>query len=150
MLSIGVTFFVSKEDVQAASLLDDLAITETETDKDFAEDTEYFRGKGNDLNFGNTVIKKLASNKVSIYGLTQGHHDCDTVYLSIYLERKENGTYYTYKYWDFTENNVHNLSKSIEVIVPSGTYYRVRGTHATYDNGNFESVETLTNGVLIN
>lgn len=149
ILGIGATFFGWKEDVQAASLLEDLAITETETEGDFAEDTEYSRTRGNDLNFGNSVIRKLASNKVSIYSLTQGHHVCDTVYLFVYLERKENGYYYTYKSWDFSANNVSDLSKSIEVIVPSGTFYRVRATHATVDDGNVEAVETLTNGVLI-
>ena len=149
ILGIGATFFGWKEDVQAASLLEDLAITETETEGDFAEDTEYSRTRGNDLNFGHSVIRKLASNKVSIYSLTQGHHECDTVYLTVYLERKENGSYYTYKYWDFSANNVSDLSKSIEVIVPSGTFYRVRATHATVDGGNVEAVETLTNGVLI-
>ena len=135
--------------MQAGTLLEDLAITETETEGDFAEDTEYSRTRGNDLNFGHSVIRKLASNKVSIYSLTQGHHECDTVYLTVYLERKENGSYYTYKYWDFSANNVSDLSKSIEVIVPSGTFYRVRATHATVDDGNVEAVETLTNGVLI-
>lgn len=149
ILGIGATFFGLKEDVQAASLLEDLAITETETEGDFAEDTEYSKTRGNDLNFGYSAVKKLASNKVSIYSLTQGHHECDTIYLSISLERKEDGVYYSYKYWDFSANNVSNLSKSIDVIVPSGTFYRVRAAHITMDDGNMESVETLTNGVLI-
>ena len=96
ILGIGATFFGWKEDVQAASLLEDLAITETETEGDFAEDTEYSRTRGNDLNFGYSAVKKLASNKVGIYSLTQGHHVCDTIYLAISLERKENGVYYSY------------------------------------------------------
>ncbi len=141
-----LAFVMSVTPVMAepVSILDEV----TETDADYAEDTSYSILKGNHLNFGTTKIAKLSSNKVSIYGLTQGHHVCDTVYLNLYLERKIDGSYATYKYWNFTTNNATSLSKAIEVIVPSGTYYRVRGYHACKD-GSKESTTTLTNGVLI-
>ena len=57
--------------------------------------------RGNNLSFGTTTIKKLASNKVIITGITQCHHVCSKVYLNVYLERKVNGTYSTYKSWRF-------------------------------------------------
>ncbi len=129
--------------VMAQEVVDDI-----ETDADFAEDTTYSVLRGNNLNYGTTTIKKLASNKVGISGITQCHHSCNKVYLSISLERKVNGTYSTYKDWDFTASNVSNLTKDITVIVPSGYYYRVRGYHAAKD-GSKESVTTLTSGVLI-
>lgn len=129
---------------EPVSILDEI----TETDADYAEDTSYSILKGNHLNFGTTKIAKLSSNKVSIYGLTQGHHVCDTVYLNLYLERKIDGSYATYKYWNFTANNVTSLDKAVEIIVPSGTYYRVRGYHACKD-GSKESTSTLTQGVMI-
>ena len=50
---------------------------------------------------------------------------------------------------NFTANNVHNLSKTIEVIVPSGTYYRVRGYHAASQSGTKESTSTLTQGIMV-
>ena len=105
--------------------------------------------KGNNLNFGNAKITKLASNKVNVYGLTQGHRLCDTMYLSLYLERKINGVYSTYKSWDFTKNDVTALDQSINVIVPSGYYYRVRGYHAAKEGGVKESTTTLTSGILV-
>ena len=122
--------------------------TELETDLDFAEDTTYSMLRGNNLNFGTTTIKKLASNKVAISGITQCHHNCATVYLNIYLEQKVDGTYSTYKSWKFTSSDASNLTKDITVIVPSGHYYRVRGYHAAKD-GSKESVTTLTSGVLV-
>lgn len=128
--------------VMAQEVVDDI-----ETDADFAEDTTYSVLRGNNLNYG-TTIKKLASNKVGISGITQCHHSCSKVYLSISLERKVNGTYSTYKDWDFTASNVSNLTRDITVIVPRGYYYRVRGYHAAKD-GSKESVTTLTSGVLI-
>lgn len=129
--------------VMAQEVVDDI-----ETDADFAEDTTYSVLRGNNLNYGTTTIKKLASNKVGISGITQCHHSCSKVYLSISLERKVNGTYSTYKDWDFTASNVSNLTRDITVIVPRGYYYRVRGYHAAKD-GSKESVTTLTSGVLI-
>lgn len=129
--------------VMAQEVVDDI-----ETDADFAEDTMYSVLRGNNLNYGTTTIKKLASNKVGISGITQCHHSCSKVYLSISLERKVNGTYSTYKNWDFTASNVSNLTRDITVIVPKGYYYRVRGYHAAKD-GSKESVTTLTSGVLI-
>ena len=71
------------------------------------------------------------------------------MYLSLYLERKVNGSYGTYKYWNFTANNASSLSKEIDVAVPSGTYYRVRGYHAASQSGKKESTSTLTQGIMV-
>lgn len=128
---------------------DDAELTDEETTEDFAEDTSYSLLRGTNLNLGTLKIQKITSNEVAIYGLTQCHKTCSKVYLSIYLERKVNGSYGTYKYWNFTANNVHNLSKTIEVIVPSGTYYRVRGYHAASQSGTKESTSTLTQGIMV-
>lgn len=122
--------------------------TDLETDTDFSEDTSYSILRGNNLNFGTTTVKKMASNKVAVSGITQCHHECDTVYLNLYLERKVNGSYSTYKSWKFTSSNASNLTKDITVIVPSGYYYRVRGYHAAKD-GSKESLTTLTKGILV-
>ena len=121
---------------------------ETETDAEFAEDTTYSMLRGNNLNYGTSQISKVSSREVNVYGLTQCHHICTTVYLTLSLERKVNGTYETYKIWNFTANNVTNLTKSIKVTVPSGYYYRVRGYHAAKD-GSKESTTTLTSGILV-
>ena len=138
---------VTSVPVQASSILDE--VTELETTEDYAEDTEYSRLRGNNLNYGNVKVQKISSNEIGIHGLTQCHHVCDTFYLYLYLERKVNGSYGTYKYWRFEANNVTSLSREINVIVPSGTYYRVRGYHAAKD-GSKESTSTLTQGILIN
>ncbi len=146
IISALTVSMISPISVQASSILDE--VTEMETTEDFAEDTSYSRLRGNNLNFGSAKISKLASNKVNVYGLTQCHHDCDTVYLELYLERKVNGSYSTYKSWEFEDYNVSNLDASINVIVPSGYYYRIRGYHAAKD-GSKESTTTLTDGILV-
>lgn len=143
ILSMATVIPVS---VQASSILE--KVTETETTEDFAEDTSYNLLRGANLNYGTAKIQKISSNEVSVYGLTQCHHECDTVYLYLYLERKVDGSYGTYKYWKFTADNATNLDRTILVKVPSGTYYRVRGYHAAKD-GSKESTETLTSGILV-
>ena len=81
-------------------------ITSEETTEDFAEDTSYSLLRGTNLNFGSVKIKKIASNEIAIYGLTQCHKKCSKVYLYLYLERKVNGSYGTYKYWEFQINYI--------------------------------------------
>lgn len=134
--------------VQASSILDE--VTGTETTEDFAEDTNSILTRSNHLGLGKMKISKLASNKINIYGLTQCHHECDKAYLEIYLEQKVGNSYGTYKYWEFDASNVTSLEKSINVIVPSGHYYRVRGYHAAKEGTTKESTTTLTSGVLVN
>lgn len=129
--------------------MDDAEITDEETTEDFAEDTSYSLLRGRNLNFGSVKIQKISSNEIAIYGLTQCYVKCSKVYLSLYLERKVNGDYGTYKYWDFTGNNLGNLQKGLNVAVPSGTYYRVRGYHAASNGGLKESTSTLTSGILV-
>lgn len=154
-LSLGMC--VTPVLAETTSILDAIAgeeasdeeITDEETTEDFAEDTSYSVLRGTNLNMGNVKIQKVNSGELAIYGLTQCHKKCSKVYLSLYLERKVNGSYGTYKYWEFTANNATSLSRTIDVIVPSGTYYRVRGYHAASNGGLKESTSTLTSGIMI-
>ncbi|MFQ8845858.1 MAG: DUF6147 family protein, partial [Clostridia bacterium] len=110
------------------SILDE--ITDEETTEDYSEDTSTILARSSYLHLGNVKIQRVSSNEIAIYGLTQCHKKCSKVYLSLFLERKVNGSYGTYKIWEFTAKNASSLSKEIDVAVPSGTYYRVRGYHA--------------------
>ena len=128
---------------------DGIELTDEETTEDFSEDTSYSLLRGTNLGYGTVKIQKVASNEIAIHGLTQCHKSCSKVNLSLYLERKVNGSYGTYKYWEFTGNNTTNLQKTLDVAVPSGTYYRVRGYHAASNGGLKESTSTLTQGIMV-
>lgn len=128
---------------------DGIELTDEETTEDFSEDTSYSLLRGTNLGYGTVKIQKVASNEIAIHGLTQCHKSCSKVYLSLYLERKVNGSYGTYKYWEFTGNNTTNLQKTLDVAVPSGTYYCVRGYHAASNGGLKESTSTLTQGIMV-
>ena len=144
-LSVGMSIMPVYADT--TSILDE--ITDEETTEDWSEDTSTILARSSNLNLGNVKIVKVASNEIKISGLTQCHKKCSKVYLSLYLERKVNGSYGTYKYWNFTANNVVTLNKTIDVAVPSGTYYRVRGYHAASNAGVKESTSTLTQGIMV-
>lgn len=149
-LSVGMS--VTPVLAETTSILDAVAdqeLTDEETTADFAEDTSYSLLRGTNLNFGNVKIQRVNSGELAIYGVTQCHKKCSKLYLSLFLERKVNGNYGTYKYWEFTGNNATSLSRTIDVIVPSGTYYRVRGYHAASNGGLKESTSTLTSGIMI-
>ena len=149
LMAVGLSVGMSVTPVLAetTSILDE--ITDEETTEDFAEDTSYSVLRGTNLNFGNVKIQKVNSGELAIYGVTQCHKKCAKVYLSLFLERKVNGSYSTYKIWEFTAKNATSLGKTIDVIVPSGTYYRVRGYHAASNGGLKESTSTLTSGIMI-
>ena len=154
LMAVGLSVGMSVTPVMAetTSILDEITeekFTDEETTEDFAEDTSYSVLRGTNLNFGNVKIQKVNSGELAIYGVTQCHKKCSKLYLSLYLERKVNGSYGTYKYWEFTGNNATSLSRTIDVIVPSGTYYRVRGYHAASNGGLKESTSTLTSGIMI-
>ena len=80
---------------------DDDEITDEETTEEWSEDIQYSPLRGTNLNFGSMKIQKISSTEVAIDGLTQCHRKCAKVYLYIYLERKVNGSYGTYKYWKY-------------------------------------------------
>ena len=148
-LAVGLSVGMSIAPVYAdtISILDE--ITDEETTEDYAEDISYSYLRGTNLNFGSLKIQRIASNEISIYGLTQCHKKCSKIYLYIYLERKVNGNYGTYKYWKFTGDNATHLEKELDVAVPSGTYYRIRGYHAASNGGLKESTSTLTQGIMV-
>lgn len=143
MMTVGVSVTT-----QAVDLTDPLG---TETDADYAEDISYSTSlaRSNHLNCGVSTIRKVSSNEVAITSDTQCHHECDKLWLNMYLERKVDGVYSTYKYWTFTALNSTSLSRSMNVIVPSGSYYRLRAYHAAKEGTTKESTTTLTSGILV-
>ena len=146
LLGVVIAATVLTTSVQASNIMDEL--TETETTADCAEDTSYSLLRGNNLNYGSIKISKIASNEIAIYGLSQCHRECDEVWLELFLEQKDNGSYYTYRNWDFYDTNKTSLSASLTVIVPKGHYYRLRGYHAAKD-GSKEATTTLTDGIWV-
>ena len=154
LMAVGVSVSMGVTPVLAetTSILDEISeeeLTDEETTEDYAEDTSYSMLRGTNLNLGNVKIQKVSNHEVTIFGSTQCHKKCAKVYLSLFLERKVNGSYGTYKTFEYTSNNVTSLDRGLNILVPSGSYYRVRGYHAASNGGLKESTSTLTSGIMI-
>ena len=120
----------------------------TEAEEMGAYNIKYNRSVGENLNYGSGNIRVWSGKEINITGITQGCHTCKKVYLKLYLEQKYKGSYYTYRSWDLSREDADNITRSMNIIVPKGHYYRVRGYHAV-ENGTFESISSLTNGVWV-
>ena len=94
-VSLSVGMSIAPVYADTISILDE--ITDEETTEDFAEDTSTILARSSYLNLGNVKIQKISSNEIAIFGLTDCHKKCSKVYLSLFLERKVNGSYGTYK-----------------------------------------------------
>lgn len=119
------------------------------TDQTMAWDEAYALGKGTDLYRGGSQISAIDGKTVNIYGFTFANHTCDSLDLYLFLEQYKNGTWRTYGIYEFTAENTSALSKSKNVTVEPGYYYRARGYHRTYNDGRQESVGTTTDGIPI-
>ena len=92
-LAVGLSVSMGIVPVYAdsISILDE--ITDEETTEDYSEDTSTILARSSYLHLGNVKIQRVSSNEIAIYGLTQCHKKCSKVYLSLFLERKVNGSY---------------------------------------------------------
>lgn len=119
------------------------------TDQKESEDISYMLGKGTDLYVGSVKINALDSKTINVYGSTVAHHKCESISLYIYVEQYNDGSWDSYKSYKYTEDNQSILSKSVNLKVEPGHYYRLRGYHRTYNEGRQESTSTDTKGVYV-
>lgn len=117
------------------------------TDQTMAQDETFALGKGTDFYRGGVQISKIDSKTVNVYGFTFANHTCDSIDLYLFLEQYKNGSWRTYGIYEFTADDASTLSKSKNVTVEPGYYYRVRGYHRTYNDGRQESEGTVTDGI---
>lgn len=100
------------------------------------------------LNYGTVKLSDMGNRVVNVTGSTVCHRVCTTVRLYMTLQRKVNGSWTNYKRWEFTGNSTSALTKSINVSVSGGYYYRLLGSYsATY--GSTESGSSTTDGIWI-
>lgn len=122
------------------------------TDKTEVEDTVMKLTRGNILNKGTTKCTNAGDSKVTVSGLTVAHVVCDKLYLSLSLDQYDsnNKSWSSYEIWSLTKENASIFLDSYTVDVDPGYYYRVRGVHAAEKGETYESVETCTDGIMIN
>ncbi len=103
--------------------------------------------KGTYLASGYSSIAEVSGRTISVYGATDCYRTADVVDVTVYLERYNGSSWYTYTYWSTkTAYDAHFVSYSTNVTVPAGTY-RVRSSHYVR-NGSTEESTTSETGSL--
>ena len=116
---------------------------------DISEVTLYNRARGNILNRGIARVSDNGNGTVNAYGAVVGAVICDTMELTIQLQR------YTGSYWtevttkSYSASNIGILSRSFNASVPGGYYYRVKAACVAKDGGAIESQMPVTNGIWV-
>ena len=95
------------------------------TDEDSAESILYNRARGNILNSGLARITNNGDGSVNAYGAVLPAVQCDTLKLTINIQRLQNGTWINVKSYSSTAYNASLLTKSYNCSVTKGYYYRV-------------------------
>jgi hypothetical protein len=139
--TLGIT---SEVDAAEMGQAEDSALTyDLET-----ESTYRTYARSSVLNYGTVKLSNLGNRVVNVTGSTVCHRVCTTARLYITLQRYVNGSWSNYQRWEYTANNTSALTKSFNVSVSGGYYYRLIGAYsATY--GSTESGSSTTDGIWI-
>ncbi len=144
LFSINATVFASESDLnkmEDTSLLIGGNCSEISLSAD---------ARGNILNQGTAKITDNGNSSVNVYGAVFGSVVCDKMILKLTLQRYSDGNWYNIRTFSDTAYNTALLSKSYNVQVTRGYYYRVKAACVAQDGSITESKNPITNGIYIN
>lgn len=105
--------------------------------------------RGTYLASGYSSIAEVSGRTISVYGSTDCHRTADVVDVTVYLERYNGSSWYTYTSWPTkTGYNAYFVSFSTDVTVPKGTY-RVRCSHYAKKGSTEESTTSKTGSLTV-
>ena len=119
------------------------------TNKVSAEDVQYALVRGNLLNQGSARVSNLGGGVINAYGGAFCSVTCDKVMLKITVQRYSGGSWYNVESFDDTAYNTATLTRSYNLSVSSGYYYRVKAACMAQKNGVSESKVSTTDGSWI-
>ena len=104
--------------------------------------------RGSLLNQGIAQISDIGNRTVNIYGATLAHVTCNTLIIKLTLQQYDGG-WVNYGTYGDTATNASSMSRSYNVKVAGGHYYRVKAACVAKKNGSSESQVPITNGIWI-
>ncbi|GAA6411555.1 hypothetical protein K040078D81_56720 [Blautia hominis] len=119
------------------------------TNDKFSESVESTLVRGNILNQGVARITDNENGSVNIYGAVLGSVTCDKLTLSLTLQRYSNGYWYNIETYSDSASNTSSMSRSYNVSVASGYYYRVKAACVAKKGSTTESKTPTTDGIWI-
>ena len=115
----------------------------------FSEISLYNSTRGNILNQGTAKVTDNGNGSVNVYGAVYGRVTCDKLTLKLTLQRYSNGSWYNIRTFSDTAYNTALLTKSYNVQVTRGYYYRVKAACVAQDGSTVESKTPITDGILV-
>ena len=109
----------------------------------------YNSARGNILNQGTAKVTDNGNGSVNVYGAVYGRVTCDKLTFKLTLQRYSNGSWYNIRTFSDTAYNTALLTKSYNVQVTRGYYYRVKAACVAQDGSITESKTPITNGILV-
>lgn len=114
-----------------------------------SEVTLYNKAKGNILNRGVARVSDNGDGSVNAYGAVHAAVTCDTLELTILVQRYNGKSWADVTSRAYSASNAGILSRSFDVSVTKGYYYRVKAACVAKDGGAIESQMPVTNGVWV-
>lgn len=105
--------------------------------------------RGNILNNGTASIANNGNGEVNVYGAVLGGVVCDKLLLKMRLQRYSGGYWEDVKTFSDTKYNHSLLTKSYNVSVTKGYYYRVKAACFAYKGDIVETKMPITDGIWI-
>lgn len=105
--------------------------------------------RGNILNQGTARITNNEDGTVNIFGAVFGSVKCDKMIVNITLQRYSNGTWYNMGTYGDTAYNTTSMSRSYNVPVTAGYYYRAKAACVAQKGSTTESQMPITNGIWV-
>ncbi len=105
--------------------------------------------RGNILNKGIASIANNGNGEVNVSGSVLAGVVCDKLLLKMTLQRYSGGYWEDVKYFSDTRYNHSMLTKSYNVSVAKGYYYRVKAGCAAYKGSTTETKMPVTDGIWI-
>lgn len=119
------------------------------TNKDVAEDIQDTLTRGNILGQGVARITDLGGSTVNVYGSTLAYVTCDKLMMKLTLQRYSGGSWNNVQTFESSAYNDSTLTRSYNVSVAGGYYYRVKGACQAQKGGTSESKTPTTDGIWI-
>ena len=104
--------------------------------------------RGSLLDQGIAQISNLGNRTVNIYGATLAYKTCDKLIVKLTLQQYDGG-WVNYGTYGDTATNASSMSRSYNVKVAGGHYYRVKAACVAMKGSSSESQGPITNGIWI-
>ena len=144
VFSLNVTVFAGGLDDLGKIVDGSLLTEERESQMDLQNPV-----RGNILNQGTARLSDKGGGSVNVYGAVFGSVVCDKLILKITLQRYENGRWVNVEFFEDTAYNDATLSKSYNVSVKKGYYYRNKAACVAQKGSTTETKAPITDGIWI-